>query len=140
MCSNPKHLEFIQNNIARMNKCSFQMKGWTLTIVSALLAIFAASINVNSCGNKLFIFIAIFPTFLFWIIDSFYLSKERKFVGLYNDIVKPRENTEKIIDFEMPIENYRGWKYSFWNALLSFTEITFYLSIIIGLILFGVLY
>ena len=34
-----KHLEFIQSNIARMNQCSFQMKGWMLTIVSALLAL-----------------------------------------------------------------------------------------------------
>lgn len=27
-----KHLEFLQNNISRMNQCSFQMKGWAITI------------------------------------------------------------------------------------------------------------
>lgn len=37
---NIKHLEFIQTNINRMNQNSLQMKGWAITIVSALLAIF----------------------------------------------------------------------------------------------------
>lgn len=40
-----KHLEFIQSNISRMNQCSFKMKGWMITIDSALLALFAASID-----------------------------------------------------------------------------------------------
>ena len=38
-----KHLEFLQTNIARMNQCSFQMKGWAIAIVSALLAVYAAN-------------------------------------------------------------------------------------------------
>ena len=32
---NEKHLEFLQNNINRMNQCSFQMKGWAIPIASA---------------------------------------------------------------------------------------------------------
>lgn len=40
-----KHLEFIQNVITRMNTNSFQIKEWTVTITSALLAIFAAKSN-----------------------------------------------------------------------------------------------
>ena len=40
-----KHLEFIQNVITRMNTNSFQIKGWTVTIVSAVLAIYASTKN-----------------------------------------------------------------------------------------------
>ena len=54
-----KHLEFIQSNIARMNQCSFQMKGWTITIVSALLAIYVATMDNNQGGNVAFIFVGV---------------------------------------------------------------------------------
>ncbi len=131
---NEKHLEFIQSNISRMNQCSFQMKGWAITIVSALLAVFA------STTNTMFIFIAIAPTCLFWVLDAFYLSKERKFIAMYNDIIKKAEDSKIEFDFEMPIHKYKEWKYSFFNAVISPTEIILYGTIIIGLILFGVLY
>ena len=38
-----KHLEFIQNVITRMNTNSFQIKGWSIVIASALLAIYAST-------------------------------------------------------------------------------------------------
>ena len=38
-----KHLEFIQSTITRMNQNSFQIKGWMITLVSALLALYASS-------------------------------------------------------------------------------------------------
>lgn len=40
-----KHLEFLQSNIARMSQSSFQIKEWTIAIVSALLAVYAATIS-----------------------------------------------------------------------------------------------
>ena len=40
-----KHLEFIQNVITRMNTNSFQIKGWSIVIVSALMAIYASTQN-----------------------------------------------------------------------------------------------
>ena len=36
-----KYLEFIQNIVTRMNQNSFMIKGWTVAIVSALLAVYA---------------------------------------------------------------------------------------------------
>lgn len=137
---NEKHLEFIQSNISRMNQCSFQMKGWAITIVSAFLAIFAATITDVSSGNKMFIFIAIAPACLFWILDALYLSKERKFIGMYNDIVYKPKDLKIKIEFEMPINKYRGWKYSIFRAIISPSEAFLYGSLILGLILFGGLY
>ena len=63
-----KHLEFIQTNIARMNQCSFQIKGWATTVITALLALYAASISSETgSGNNMFIWVAIAPTFVFLI-------------------------------------------------------------------------
>ena len=59
-----KHLEFIQSTITRMNQNSFQIKGWMITIVSALLALYARS------EKKLYIFIAIVPAIVFWFLDE----------------------------------------------------------------------
>lgn len=92
-----KHLEFIQNIITRMNSNSFTIKGWMITIVSALLALYANS------SNEIFMFIAIVPAFIFWLLDAFYLTQERIFRCLYNDVIydritpvfsmKPKDNT-----------------------------------------------
>lgn len=128
-----KHLEFIQSNIARMNQCSFQMKGWMLTIVSALLALYASSVNQETNkGNVIFILVAIIPTLIFWILDSYYLQQERKFRGVYSDIISNLEE-DKIKEFSMPLGNYTGCKYCLLHILFSKTEWPLYLTVIIGL-------
>jgi len=122
-----KHLEFIQNRITRMNTNSFQIKGMTITIVSALLAIYASGKNPD------FIIITIFPLILFWFLDTYYLTQERKFRGLYNDLVK--ENTNSLKPFEMRSDLYKGGKYSFWSVFFSKTIYLIYLSVSIAMLL-----
>ena len=75
-----KHLEFIQSTITRMNQNSFQIKGWMITLVSALLALYASSERV------VYILIAIVPAVVFWFLDAYYLQQERRFRGVYNDV------------------------------------------------------
>lgn len=134
-----KHLEFIQSNISRMNQCSFKMKGWMITIDSALLALFAASIDKNTgSGNTIYLFVAAIPIIIFWILDSYYLQQERKFRGLYNDIVEDL-NEDKIKEFSMPLEKYEGCKYCIINIMFSITEWPVYLLMGIALIIVGLL-
>ncbi|MDD7610491.1 MAG: hypothetical protein PUJ82_06225 [Spirochaetales bacterium] len=71
------YLQFLQDNIARMNTNSAQAKGWCIAIVAALLAIFAQT------NNELFIWICFIPVALFCILDALYLQHEYKFVGIY---------------------------------------------------------
>ena len=137
--TNEKHLEFLQSNISRMNQCSFQMKGWAITLASALVAVFAATLSSeNLCGNRIYIYAAIISTFLFWFLDSMYLSKERKFIGMYNDVIGISNGAEQqrriLCDYEMPVEKYKGWKYSVLYAMLSPTEIILYVAVIVGLV------
>lgn len=136
-----KHLDFIQSNITRMNNCSIQMKGWAITIIAALLAVYAATINDCGIGKNVFIFIAIVPAALFFFLDSYYLQQERKFRAVYNDVAELNKNGPKIevLPFEIPLNKYKGWKYSIFKAMLSWTEIPLYGTIIVGLIIAGVL-
>ena len=125
-----KHLEFIQDVITRMNTNSFQIKGWAITAYAALLALFVGSGN----GNKAFLYIAIVTTFLFWLLDSYYLQQERKFRGVYNDVAGLSNESERIDVriFEMPIQKYKGGKYSYWNVLWSRTIWPLYVLMIVG--------
>ena len=122
-----KHLEFIQAVITRMNSNSFQMKGWMVAIVSAILAVYA------STQNDRFVLVAIFPAVVFWFLDTYYLWQERKFRGLYND-VSGITNSQKIELFAMRPDLYAGGKYSYWDVFQSVTIILLYLPVILILV------
>lgn len=126
-----KHLEFIQATITRMNQNSFQIKGWMITIISALLALYASS------ENTIYIFIAIVPAIVFWFLDAYYLQQERKFRGVYNDVagLSSEDSRLEIKDFEMPIQKYQCGKYCYFNVLFSKTIFPLYGIVIAGLVI-----
>lgn len=119
-----KHLEFIQNVITRMNTNSFQLKGWATTIVSASLAIYA------STKNEYFLLAAIFPAAMFWFLDAYYLSQERKFRGLYNDVAGVSEYPREIELFAMRPDLYIGGEFSFSSAFTSRTVLWMYFPMV----------
>lgn len=139
MKPNEKHLEFLQNNIGRMNQCSFHMKGWAITLASAMIAVFVTNITKENPGNKIYIYAAIASTVLFWILDALYLSKERKFIAIYNDVigVENGQPAIEINEYEIPLKKYKGWKYSLFRAMLLPSEILLYGLIVVGLVVFS---
>ena len=130
-----KHLEFIQSTITRMNQNSFQIKGWMITLVSALLALYASSEKV------VYILIAIVPAIVFWFLDAYYLQQERRFRGVYNDVagLSPDNSRINVREFEMPIQKYQCGKYCYFNVLFSKTIFPLYGIIIVGLVVAFVL-
>ena len=125
-----KHLEFIQSTITRMNQNSFQIKGWMITLVSALLALYASSEKV------VYILIAIVPAVVFWFLDAYYLQQERRFRGVYNDVagLSPDDSRITVREFEMPIQKYQCGKYCYFNVLFSRTIFPLYGIVIVGLV------
>ncbi len=87
-----KHLELIQNVVTRMASNSFLLKGWSVTLVSALIALSASG------TDKRFMLIAYFPVIMFWVLDGYFLRQERLFRKLYD---KVRQSDDKSIDFSM---------------------------------------
>ncbi len=124
-----KHLEFIQGVITRLNTNSFQIKSWAVTIIAAVLALFASTKKTD------FILIGIFPTFLFWIMDAYCLRQERKFRGLYNDVARITKESNNIKSFDMNTDSYHGGIYSFWTIMWTKTIWIIYFLIIIFLVI-----
>lgn len=87
-----KHLEFIQLTIVRMAANSFIIKGWTVTLVAAILA-FTTAEQGSKCG-----WISLIPAFIFWGLDGYYLRQERLFRKLYDHV---RKNSYEGTDFSM---------------------------------------
>ena len=87
-----KHLEFIQDVITRMNANSFLIKGWSVTLVSALFALAAANANVR------YAIVAYIPVIVFWLLDGFFIAQERQYRELYKTIAS---RSEAAIDFSM---------------------------------------
>lgn len=67
------HLALLQSIINRMGTNSFLIKGWAVTLVSALLAFGAKDANAT------FAMLAMYPAVAFWGLDAYYLMLERKY-------------------------------------------------------------
>lgn len=112
----------IQGVINRMAGNLFFLKGWAITLIAALFALSAKDTNPK------YIFIAYFPILIFWILDGYFLSQERLFRDLYDDV---RKRDEKDIDFSMDTREYRKKERNSWiRSMFSPTLLWFYLSLI----------
>lgn len=111
-----KHLEFIQAAINRMAGNSFLLKGWSVTVSGGLLAL-----SFKELGRR-YVHISIALLAVFWLLDSYYLFQERRFVRLYDHArVLPNSN----IDFSMNPRKFG--RMSDWAAsALSPTLVVFY--------------
>jgi len=119
-----KHLEFVQGVINRMGQNSFLIKGWSVTLVSALFALAAND------SNQKYILIAYFPTVVFWLLDSYYLYQERLFRKLYDSV----RNVE-IVDYSLNTRAFDKGVVDWAKAAFSKTIVLFYGIIILTLLI-----
>lgn len=121
----------IEAIIERMAKNSFQLKGWSMTLIALV-----GAISVQG-SDKRFILLAFIPIFGFWILDSFYLQQERKYKQLYKNVA---EQDESQIDFNLDADKATGTaeemaRLCFCKCLFSITELCFYPLIAVALII-----
>ncbi len=116
-----KHLEFIEAVISRVSANSFLLKGWSVTLVAALFALAAKD------ANKSYVIVAYIPVLIFWLIDAYFLSQERLFRSIYDEVRKKKEDE---IDFGMSTKRYRGGRNSWASSIFSHTLLLFYLSLV----------
>ena len=120
-----KHLEFIQAAINRMSGNLFLLKGWGITLIAGLFALAAKD------TNSAFLWIAVFPLIVFWALDAYFLSQERKFRALYDEV---RQRKEEGIDFSMRLDSVKDGARTTWlSALFSRTLIIYYLGLGVGM-------
>jgi glucose-6-phosphate-specific signal transduction histidine kinase len=78
-----KEMDLIQEVIKRMSNTSSLIKGWTVTMISVILAAKADSSAV---------YFVIIPIILFWFLDAYFLQNERQYRRLYAWVVQHRMN------------------------------------------------
>jgi len=114
------HLKIIQDEIARTNGKSHNLKVWIVLIIVASLAVFEFT------KDSVFLILALFPIILVWGLDTYYLQLERKLRGVYSDVAGISRNPRIIQAFAIPVHLYNEEKYSFWNVFSSVTLFSFY--------------
>ena len=108
-----------------MSSNSFTLKGWSITLVAAIFAL-----SIQDVNKDYFILLVYIPIVMFWILDSYYLMKERGYRELYDQIRK-LDNDD--IDFNLSTEKSGFCDYLM--SLLSVGEMLFYAPLIIIVII-----
>lgn len=117
-----KHLEFIQGVITRMAGNLFFLRGWTITLIAALLAFFIKGIDLE---HMIYLSVLIL---IFWILDGYFLTQERLFKALYNHV---RKLEEEKVDFSMDTSEFKKYKENtLVYSMFSPTLLIFYIPLI----------
>lgn len=83
------YISLIQDNINRMAANSTNCKTWLITLLTADL-IFLKGILLHN------IWILLFPTILFFIVDCYYLGLERRFIQIEIEFLRKLRKCEEI--------------------------------------------
>lgn len=114
-----KHMDYVQAIIARLANNSFVMKGWALTLTSALLG-FAAT-----RGDALLAFLALVAVLAFWFLDAYFLRQERAFRLMFADVA-----AKKVTGFSLSPAPYAK-QVKWWPVLRSVSLGVFYGALLI---------
>ena len=126
---NVEHLNIIQTTIGRMADNCLHLKEWFLGILSAMIGY--AYVNHSPDLAQL----AFIPLSLFWLLDSYYLSMERKFRKLYDEVISQDSSIKPfsmdVSDFDKEDCTYRSALFCSWSTTLFYGGIA--LVLIVGL-------
>lgn len=124
MESKVKHMEFIQMTISRHASMSAQVKTWAIASLAAIVGLSRAS-------KTQIVIAGIGVVFLFWLLDGFYLSRERRFRALYDKV-----RQLKTTDFSMDTRQFTEWRCNWLGACVSRVILLPYGAMLTGLIIF----
>lgn len=104
-----KELDLIQAVITRMAQNSFYMKGWCITLVAAIFSLSKKVGTVKDVAMPLAIMAA-----FFWVLDTNYLSLEKKYRGLYTWVLEHRLAKDDYVnlyslDYNLAEKPVNGW-------------------------------
>lgn len=132
-----RHLEMIERVVTQFSNKSFLLKGWTITVVAALLAL------SGSAGTPIPVYVAFLPTLGLWVLDGYFLSRERRYRKLFRRVHSQLEMTsdttklgissdggDPYTPFTMDTSTFHKDETSWFRTLFSRTLVIFYASII----------
>lgn len=122
-----KHLELIQGVVNRLAGNLFFLKGWAVTLIGGLFALTAKDVSPSAS------YLAYFFVIIFWALDGYFLSQERRFRALYKHVATLKEDQ---IDFSMDTSAFgklreNGLPASFFSGTLLW----FYGSLVLAMLI-----
>lgn len=118
-----KHMDYVQAAITRLAGNSFLLKGWCLTLTSALLGF---ALTRDECALAALGTVAVLA---FWYLDSYFLRRERAFRLLFRDVAG-----KKLTAFKMDPSKYLTgvpwWRVMFSASLSLFYGVLILVSIV----------
>jgi hypothetical protein len=121
-----KHLEFIQAIISRMANNSFLIKGWGITLISAIYALAAKDAEIR------YVLVSYIAIPCFWILDGFFIAVERRYRKLY---AEASEADPSHVDFDLNASRFDYGDATWLRGIFSQTLLVFYpFMIVIALI------
>ncbi|ADI02370.1 conserved hypothetical protein [Syntrophothermus lipocalidus DSM 12680] len=122
------HINILQGIIQRMSTNCVSCKAWCLTLVSVQLTLILNNNNPN------YTFITILPTFLFFVLDAYYLSLEKNFRKSYDVFVRKFHNgllnTSDLYVIDVVTPRKHRMK-TFLQSLRSISVWPFYLTLLV---------
>lgn len=137
-----KEIDLLQDRIEKTEKTSFTIKGWTITLVTAVLALLPEAIDKHVIG-----LVVASATLAFWYLDAFYLKVDKSYKLKYNWVVENRMKSKDHC-FELfpynektffdPSDPKRNIVPSIPALMISKTLIVFYAPILVLAVLYVV--
>ena len=122
------YISLLQENINRMASNSSNCKTWLVTLVAAILAI-----QLSSDELRNILWVALGLIVVFYLLDSYYLSLERKFIAVEKSFVQAAlRKTEDIASeglYSFDIDGVSDNRATIWSASISPSTWPFYLTL-----------
>jgi hypothetical protein len=117
-----KHLELIQSVVSRLAGNSFLVKGWSLTIASALYAI---SIQAS---QWMYAVVGLAAACVFWSLDGYYLRQETLYRHLYDAV---RTSDKRIEPYSLSVRGLELQTMPSWKIPLTASQIRFHGPVVV---------
>ncbi len=117
------HITIMQDVIRRMAENSRSCKTWCITIASAVL------ILVVRIEKPCYVLLALIPTVMFLLLDTYYLALERNFRKSYESFIEKLHEGKPIADELYVVSPTGSIVNQFFSSLTSFSIWLFYLTL-----------
>lgn len=120
-----KSIDLLQSCITRMAQNSFMVKGWTITLTGIILALVPKTFDVRLLCIICFVLII-----CLWILDAFYLQKERLFRRKYELLIKNPESDDLYFDLDIRSLKKNDKEYNFFAIMFSLSVWPIYIPLL----------
>jgi hypothetical protein len=128
-----KYMDLLQANIQRMSALSNGCKTWCVTLTAALLVL-----GLQDKVPAVF-YVLLLPVAMFYFLDCYYLTVERRFVGLFKEfadkarVAQVRQSDLYVMDIRQGLRSRLALILRI--ALLSFATLPFYAIVLLAVFL-----